>query len=497
MKEVIKIHKNDNVLLAMRHFNKGERLHTDGLTIEVKDPVKRGHKIALQTIEENGSIIKYGFSIGRATRRISAGEHIHTHNLQTNLSDVQEYTYSPRFEDNPFTNENRTFKGYKRENGTSGVRNELWIVPTVGCVNGVAEKILQRFVKEAKDIAPFDNVLVLKHQYGCSQLGDDHENTKQMLINAIRHPNAGGVLVLGLGCENNELAVIKETLSEVNGDRVKFLESQAVTDEIEAGTALLKEIHLAAKGDKREEIPLSELSIGLKCGGSDGFSGITANPLLGRFSDYLIAQGGSTVLTEVPEMFGAETILMQRAASEEVFHKTVRLINDFKQYFMKHEQPIYENPSPGNKEGGISTLEDKSLGCTQKAGLAPVSDVLTYGETLKTKGLTLLSAPGNDLIASSALAAAGCHIVLFTTGRGTPFGTFVPTVKVSTNTDLFQSKPHWIDYNAGRLAEDQTTEDHIVRDFIQYIIKVASGECVNNEKNDFRELAIFKSGVTL
>ncbi len=248
---------------------------------------------------------------------------------------------------------------------------------------------------------------------------------------------------------------------------------------------------------EREEIPLSELSIGLKCGGSDGFSGITANPLLGRFSDYLIAQGGSTVLTEVPEMFGAETILMQRAASEEVFHKTVRLINDFKQYFMKHEQPIYENPSPGNKEGGISTLEDKSLGCTQKAGLAPVSDVLTYGETLKTKGLILLSAPGNDLIASSALAAAGCHIVLFTTGRGTPFGTFVPTVKVSTNTDLFQSKPHWIDYNAGRLAEDQTTEDHIVRDFIQYIIKVASGECVNNEKNDFRELAIFKSGVTL
>lgn len=270
-----------------------------------------------------------------------------------------------------------------------------------------------------------------------------------------------------------------------------------MTDEMEAGVALLKEIHEAAKGDKREDIPLSELKIGLKCGGSDGFSGITANPLLGRFSDYLIAQGGSTVLTEVPEMFGAETILMQRAANEEVFHKIVDLINDFKQYFIKHDQPVYENPSPGNKAGGISTLEDKSLGCTQKAGISPVTDVLKYGEVLKTKGLTLLSAPGNDLIASSALAAAGCQIVLFTTGRGTPFGTFVPTVKVATNTELYEAKPHWIDFNAGLLAEDDVHEEYVLREFIHYMIEVASGQLVNHEKNDFKELAIFKSGVTL
>lgn len=357
--------------------------------------------------------------------------------------------------------------------------------------------MLQRFVRETGNIAPFDNVLVLKHQYGCSQLGDDHENTKQILLNAIRHPNAGGVLVLGLGCENNELAGMKEALQDVNLNRVKFLESQSVTDEMEAGIALLKEIHESAKGDRREDIPLSELKIGLKCGGSDGFSGITANPLLGRFSDYIIAQGGSTVLTEVPEMFGAETILMQRAANEEVFHKIVHLINDFKQYFIKHDQPVYENPSPGNKAGGISTLEDKSLGCTQKAGISPVADVLKYGEVLKTKGLTLLSAPGNDLIASSALAAAGCQIVLFTTGRGTPFGTFVPTVKVATNTQLYEAKPHWIDFNAGLLAEDDVHEEFVLREFIHYMIEVASGQLVNHEKNDFRELAIFKSGVTL
>ncbi|MFP4957373.1 altronate dehydratase family protein [Bacillus subtilis] len=497
MKSFIKIHKQDNVLLALRDIQKGERLHADGVSIEVKDDIKRGHKIALQSIKENDSIIKYGSPIGHASQDISIGEHIHVHNTKTNLSDIQSYSYTPRFDENPYSNENRMFKGFRRENGDAGVRNELWIVPTVGCVNGIAEKMLQRFVRETGDIAPFDNVLVLKHQYGCSQLGDDHENTKQILLNAIRHPNAGGVLVLGLGCENNELARMKEALQDVNLERVKFLESQSVTDEMEAGVALLKEIHEAAKGDKREDIPLSELKIGLKCGGSDGFSGITANPLLGRFSDYLIAQGGSTVLTEVPEMFGAETILMQRAANEEVFHKIVDLINDFKQYFIKHDQPVYENPSPGNKAGGISTLEDKSLGCTQKAGISPVTDVLKYGEVLKTKGLTLLSAPGNDLIASSALAAAGCQIVLFTTGRGTPFGTFVPTVKVATNTELYEAKPHWIDFNAGLLAEDDVHEEYVLREFIHYMIEVASGQLVNHEKNDFRELAIFKSGVTL
>ncbi|MED1124160.1 altronate dehydratase family protein [Bacillus atrophaeus] len=497
MKAYVQIHKNDNVLLALRDMKKGEQLQTDGQTVELKDHIKKGHKIALIDIKENSSIIKYGFPIGRATKDISAGEHIHVHNSKTNLSDIQTYSYTPVFEENPFPHESRTFKGYRRENGSAGVRNELWIVPTVGCVNGIAEKMIQRFEKEIGDIAPFDNVLVLKHQYGCSQLGDDHENTKQMLLNAIRHPNAGGVLVLGLGCENNELSVLKKALDDTETDRVKFLESQSVKDELSEGVTLLKEIHEAAKTDKREDIPLSELKIGLKCGGSDGFSGITANPLLGRFSDYIIAQGGSTVLTEVPEMFGAETILMQRAADEEVFHKIVDLINDFKHYFVKHEQPIYENPSPGNKEGGISTLEDKSLGCTQKAGISKVADVLKYGEVLKTKGLTLLSAPGNDLIASSALAAAGCQIVMFTTGRGTPFGTFVPTVKISTNSQLYQTKPHWIDFDAGRMLEDNISEETVLKEFIDYIIEAASGKFVNNEKNDFRELAIFKSGVTL
>jgi altronate hydrolase len=356
--------------------------------------------------------------------------------------------------------------------------------------------MIKQFQKEIGDISPFEHVTVLKHNYGCSQLGDDHLNTRTMLTRMVQHPNAGGVLVLGLGCENNSLTEFKQALGTIDESRVKFLQSQDVEDEIEAGVTLLKEIYAAAKDDKREDVDISRLKVGLKCGGSDGLSGITANPLLGKFSDWLIAQGGTTVLTEVPEMFGAETLLMERAVDEQTFDKIVHLVNDFKTYFLNHKQPVYENPSPGNKAGGITTLEDKSLGCTQKAGTAPVVDVLNYGDRLQTNGLNLLSAPGNDLVASTALAASGCHIVLFTTGRGTPFGTFVPTIKISTNTALYNKKPHWIDFNGGVLVEGDT-EEATLESFIEYMIGVSSGELVNNEKNDFKEMAIFKTGVTL
>jgi altronate hydrolase len=495
MLDFIRINEIDNVVVALQDLAKGQTIQVNGKEVVLKEDVKRGHKVAINEIQENEYVIKYGYPIGHATQPISAGEHVHTHNTKTNLDGIVDYQFNQKLTSNPFKNENLTFKGFKRKNGNVGIRNELWIVPTVGCVNGVAETIIKRFQKEVGDISPFENVLVLKHNYGCSQLGEDHGNTRSILRDAVLHPNAGGVLVLGLGCENNNLYEFKEGLGEYDEDRVRFLVSQEVGNEIEAGVNLLKEIYEAAKNDQREEVPLSELKIGLKCGGSDGLSGITANPLLGRLSDFLVAQGGTTVLTEVPEMFGAETILMERAEDKEVFLKTVDLINDFKEYFMASNQPVYENPSPGNKAGGITTLEDKSLGCTQKAGTSVVTDVLKYGERLKTKGLNLLSAPGNDLVAASALASAGCQLVLFTTGRGTPFGTYVPTMKVSTNTPLYEAKPHWIDFNAGVLLEE--SGDTVLRNFIDYVIQVASGEQTNNEKNAFREIAIFKTGVTL
>lgn len=495
MLEIIQLNENDNVVVALKDLQAGQEIEVQGKEIVLKEGIKRGHKVAIKDIAINENVVKYGYPIGHAIQEIAVGEHVHTQNTKTNLDGIREYEFNQKLTSNPYEQQTLTFEGYRRKNGDVGIRNELWIVPTVGCVNGVAERMIKLFEKEVGDIHPFENILVLKHNFGCSQLGDDHENTRKILKDAVLHPNAGGVLVLGLGCENNNLHEFKESLGEFDEDRVRFLVSQEVTDEIDAGVQLLKEIYENVKGDKRESVPLSELKIGLKCGGSDGFSGITANPLLGRFSDFLVAQGGTTVLTEVPEMFGAETILMERAADGEVFEKTVGLINEFKEYFIANKQPVYENPSPGNKAGGITTLEDKSLGCTQKAGTSTVVDVLKYGDRLEHKGLNLLSAPGNDLVASSALAAAGCQLVLFTTGRGTPFGAFVPTMKISTNTPLFEAKPHWIDYNAGVLLEQEP--DAVLRDFTEYIIKVASGELVNNEKNDFREIAIFKTGVTL
>lgn len=495
MKEIIKINEKDNVVVALRDLAKGEIFEIDNNKIEVKEDVKRGHKVAIADVSVDENIVKYGYPIGHAIKNIAVGEWVHTHNIKTNLDGIKDYTFNQELLQVPADNKNITFEGYERENGNVGIRNELWVVPTVGCVNGIGERILEKFKEEVNPMG-IDGFEVFKHNYGCSQLGDDHANTRTMLGNLVKHPNAGGVLVLGLGCENNTMDDFIKSLGEYDQKRIKFLVAQEVSNEIEEGAKILKDLYENMKNDKRVQVPLSKLKIGLKCGGSDGFSGITANPLVGSFSDFLVSQGGTTILTEVPEMFGAETILMNRAKDCEVFDKTVHLINDFKEYFMTYNQPIYENPSPGNKAGGITTLEDKSLGCTQKSGNATVVDVLKYGETLKTNGLNLLSGPGNDLVAASALAAAGCHIVLFTTGRGTPFGTFVPTIKISTNSALYDLKPHWMDFNAGCLVEDKNLEE-VTEELTKYIVEVSSGKLVNNEINKFKEIAILKQGVTL
>lgn len=481
----IKINPADNVAVAVQDVETASGF------------VPAGHKVALRDLAEGEDVIKYGFPIGHLLTSVPEGGIIDHTNLKTNLEGLLDYTYEPELTEIAPASSPAFFKGFRRKNGSAGIRNELWIIPTVGCVNGVAQNIQKQFEKEMSDYPSIEKVIAFPHNYGCSQLGGDHENTRNILADMVHHPNAAGVLVVALGCENNQLSSFRELVGEVDETRVKFMESQKVQgDEVEHGLQLLREIAAAAKDDIREDIPVSELKVGLKCGGSDGFSGITANPLLGRFSDWIVSQGGTTVLTEVPEMFGAETILMARCQDKSVFDKTVRLINDFKDYFIKNDQPVYENPSPGNKAGGISTLEEKSLGCTQKSGSSIVRDVLLYGERLKAKGLNLLSAPGNDLVASTALAAAGCQIVLFTTGRGTPFGTFVPTAKISTNSTLAARKPLWIDFNAGAILEGTSAEE-VDADFIDFVTRVASGEPVNNEKSGYSEIAIFKSGVTL
>ena len=497
MKRFIKINAVDNVAVALADDLKaGEVVEIDGREIVLKESVDRGHKFAIKAIGEGENVIKYGYPIGHATVAIEEGAWVHSHNLKTNLHDNIDYAYDHKTYAIECTKrDDLRVMGYLRKSNTMGIRNELWIVPSVGCVNGQAQAIAER-VKSECDCSHLDDVRVYTHNYGCSQLGDDHANTQRALAALVKHPNAGAVLVLGLGCENNQIASLKEVIGEWDEERVKFLIAQEVEDEVEAGFEICRELVERCREDRREPLPLSYLRVGLKCGGSDGFSGITANPLVGLFSDWLIAQGGTTLLTEVPEMFGAETILMDRALNKEVFESTVSLINNFKDYFRKFDQPIYENPSPGNKRGGITTLEEKSLGCVQKGGAQQVVDVLNYGQPIVKSGLNLLQAPGNDLVASSSLAMSGCQMVLFTTGRGTPFGAFVPTMKISTNSQLSQFKANWIDFNAGSMVEDEEPQAVLER-LIEKILATVNGEKLKHEKSGFKEIAIFKSGVTL
>ncbi len=497
MQDFLKINDNDNVVVALNTIPEGTEISVetaDGVkTVTALEEIPAGHKMAISDIAEGSEVIKYGYRIGNAKEAIKTGNWIHTHNVKTALGDLLEYTYEPVAVEEKQT-EDVTFMGFNRPDGKVGVRNEIWIIPTVGCVNNVATAIAKQanqFVKGS-----VNEVIAFPHPYGCSQMGDDQENTRKILADLINHPNAGGVLVLGLGCENSNIGVLKDYIGEYDENRVKFLVSQECDDEIAEAVEVIKGLIDYAAGFEREPISVSKLIIGMKCGGSDGLSGITANPLVGRFSDMLISKGGTTILTEVPEMFGAETILMNRCANEELFNKTVDLINDFKNYFKSHNQTIYENPSPGNKKGGISTLEDKSLGCTQKSGDALVKGVLAYGETVKTPGLNLLSAPGNDLVAATALAASGAHIVLFTTGRGTPFASPVPTMKIATNSRLAGKKSNWIDFNAGVLVEDSNMADETQKLF-DYVVEVASGKQVCSEAAGFHDMAIFKQGVTL
>lgn len=491
----LKINSADNVAVAIEPLKQGESIVVDGAVVSIIEDIPAGHKVALKNFVEGENVIKYGYPIGHVLKDRPKGSWLNENHIKTNLAGLLEYTYAPHAVNLDIPDRGLTFKGYRRKNGDVGVRNEIWIIPTVGCVNGIVTQLADKLREETKGKG-VDAIVAFPHNYGCSQLGDDHENTKKILRNMVLHPNAGGVLVVGLGCENNQPDIFKEFVGEVDDSRIRYMVAQKCEDEISEGMKLLHGIYKEVKKDVRTDIPLSELRVGLKCGGSDGFSGITANPLLGLFSDFLIAQGGTSVLTEVPEMFGAETILMNRCADRKLFDQTVSLINNFKDYFLSHGEPVGENPSPGNKAGGISTLEEKALGCTQKCGKSLVRGVMDYGERLEVKGLSLLSAPGNDLVASTALAACGCHIVLFTTGRGTPFGTFVPTMKVSTNSTLAKQKPTWIDFNAGVIVEDEPMEKTLER-FIDYVIRVASGETVNNEKKSYREIAIFKNGVTL
>lgn len=502
--KLIRITDRDNVAVALESLPQGSVVEVEKTAFTIGANIPAGHKVALRDIAEGESVIKYGYPIGRAKAAIKKGDWVHTFNVKTALSEEAEYTYNEEEAKESVMEMDAkkkmyassgvpTIKAYERKNGDIGIRNSIWIIPTVGCVNQIS-KTLEAWGNE--NLGLEDGVHAYVHPFGCSQLGDDHENTRKILADLVHHPNAGGVLVIGLGCENNTMESFKALVGEVDNDRVKFMVSQEEQDEVESGKKLLKEIAEVVKTDKRTVVPMSKLVVGMKCGGSDGFSGITGNPLVGRFTNELVAMGGTAILTEVPEMFGAEQVLMNRAESREVFDEVVDMINGFKHYFTSHGQVVYENPSPGNKMGGITTLEDKSLGCVQKGGRAPVSGVLKYGERVKKNGMNLLTGPGNDIVSTTVQSAAGAHLILFTTGRGTPLGAPVPTVKIATNSNLAEKKSNWIDFNAGRLLSEES--DVVLSDFISLLQRIASGEVkTKNEVNGYSEISILKDGVVL
>ena len=491
MVEYIKINNQDNVAVALCDLPKGGSC----LGVTLKQDIAKGHKFALADIAKGQNVIKYGAPIGSAKQDISVGEHVHTHNMSTNLSGQLTYCYTPSGK-RLAEYKGVTVNVYPRYDGNVGIRNELWVIPLVGCVNSQARAIVKQFEKLHPVLKNVDGVHTFTHPYGCSQMGADHVRTRTLLQQMATHPNCGGVLLLGLGCENNRLDEFVATLGSYDKNRVRFLIAQDVEDEIASGVALLEELYQNAQKDERQPRDISCLRVGLKCGGSDGLSGITANPLVGMFSDYIVSVGGTTVLTEVPEMFGAEQLLMDRCIDLATFEKTVKLINNFKQYYQDNNQPCYENPSPGNKAGGITTLEDKSLGCTQKSGTSFVCGVALDGERIEHAGLNLLNGPGNDMVAVTNLGCAGCHLVLFTTGRGTPFGGFVPTVKISTNSQLASHKSNWIDFDAGTIVTGDSFEQKLA-ELVEYIQSVANGKQTKNELTDSREIALFKTGVTL
>lgn len=492
---VLQIHPRDNVAVSLRGLEAGLAVDIGGRAMRLPTALPPAHKFALRAIRGGEPIVKFGQPIGRATADIPDGGWVHTHNVKTNLEGVLDYAYAPEIEPLTPIDDGRMFLGYRRPNGEVGIRNEIWIIPTVGCVNEIAQTLARQL--NARSLpGNITGVHALPHPFGCSQLGDDHATTQRVLAALAQHPNAAGVLIIGLGCENNTMATFRKLIPNAESPRYQFVVAQEHSDELAAGRKMLDALISYATGFHRERIPIGELRVGLKCGGSDGFSGITGNPLVGAFSDQLIARGGTSILTEVPEMFGAEALFMNRCITRPVFDSCVAMINGFKEYFLRHGQVVYENPSPGNKDGGITTLEEKSLGCLQKGGTSPVVDILPYGGRIQKRGLNFLTGPGNDIVSVTALAASGAHLVLFTTGRGTPLGGPIPTFKIATNSDLAARKPNWIDFDAGMLLEGQSMAS-LAANLLDQVVETANGQPARNELNGFREIAIFKDGVTL
>ncbi|MDP1559944.1 MAG: altronate dehydratase family protein [Pirellulaceae bacterium] len=515
-----RLHPQDNVVVSLQGSETGSPWEEElanggpdravGTTVVAMEPIPAGHKMAIRPIAAGQWVIKYGLPIGLAQTDIAVGQRVHVHNVKTGLD--AGIATQPDWEPLPAAplttpilttgDDPNQFLGYLRENGQVAIRNEIWILNTVGCVNQTAQQLAAWANRTLVGRVPnLDGVYAFSHPYGCSQLGDDLQATRNILSGLTRHPHAAAVLFLGLGCENNQLQMQLDAIGPEALKKVRWFSTQDVSDEMEQGRQWLTEMAQQISRYTRQPLPANKLILGMKCGGSDGFSGLTANPLLGRIADWHCAMGGTSLLTEVPEMFGAEPVLLGRCDQPSTRTAVDQMIETFKDYFRQHDQPISENPSPGNKDGGLTTLEEKSLGCVQKGGTAAlIKQCVPYGGQASAElgGLGMVNGPGNDGVSITALTAAGAHLVLFTTGRGTPMGAPAPTMKIATNPTLAKQKPGWIDFSAGDFITGTATLDELRDRLWEQILRVASGQQeAKNELNGYREIAIWKIGVTV
>ena len=510
------LHSDDNLCVAARHLELGEEISVGGESLRLAEPVRLGHKLAVRAIREGERVKKYGQTIGFATRDIAPGQWIHSHNLTAGRFE-REYEYATEIPPPPAPIEGRTFQGYRRAGGKAGTRNYIAVISSVNCSASVSKYISQRFDNSL--LAKFPNVdglLPLTHKGGCGlqYAGEDHQQLTRVLSGFATHPNVGAYLLVGLGCETGTLQYlvqhgglaegVVQLNTKANGAArppvvLSMQDCGGTNKTVEAGIAAIAEMLPRVNGVRREPIPASELILGCECGGSDGNSGVTANPALGAASDLLVAAGGTSILSETPEIYGAEHLLVRRARTRAIGEKLIDRIRWWEEYTAKFGVEIDNNPSPGNKEGGLTTIYEKSLGAVAKGGSTALCGVYRYAEPVTAQGFVIMDTPGYDPASITGMVAGGANVVCFTTGRGSCFGCKpVPSIKIATNTPMYEQMIDDMDINAGVILEGASVAD-VGRQIFEFILEVAGGKRTKSEIHGVgeEEFAPWSIGPTL
>jgi len=495
----IHLHPTDNVAIARVQLGAGTELRVAGQRLEVKEAISAGHKIALVAIPQGAVVLRYGQVIGRARQPIERGRHVHTHNLAFEELHF-DYEYPSGETPLPARRASPTFLGYPREDGSVGTRNYIAVVAASNCAAHTAEMIARSFDGESLP-ANIDGVVAFPHGEGCGHtIGPDTAQLRRTLAGVLAHPNVSAAVILGLGCEVNQI----EHYLGPNAPRTSRLvgmtlqSSGGTRGAVTAARAEIARLMEQCSAEQRKEVPASGIVLGLNCGGSDSFSGITANPALGVCSDMLAELGATAVLAETTEIFGAEHLLVRRARNRQVAEKLLSFVQGYKQYLTRFAGSFDDNPSPGNKEGGLTNIIEKSLGAVAKAGTSPLTDAVDYAEPVHTPGFVFMNTPGYDPVSLTGLAAGGCNLIAFTTGRGSAIGfPSVPVLKIASNSHTYRRMQDNMDINAGTIADGEKSVQQVGGEIFEMLLRVASGERTRAESLGHQEFVPWRIGPVL